>query len=379
MRIALFDYIVTPQNAVGNCDRILMEGLCDEHDITVFAVEFDNPNPERITFVRVPAPKKPLFLLYIVYFLISPVVLFLHQRRHKVKFDLIQSIESISLVGTQAYSHFCHRAYLNNHWNATKPTGLRRYARWLNHQLFALMEPLVYRRVKRVIVPSRGLARELTALYTDILPKNGVHIIANPVKIDRMQRPTAFDRDSQRAQLGFQPDDLVFVFIALGHFERKGLPLLLEAAAQTGLDAVKLLVVGGSEAMIADYKARASALGIADRMVFVGLQQDVRPYLWASDVFAFPSSYEVFPLVSLEAAAAGLPLLTTPLNGVEEFLVEGVNGWCVERTSAALTEKMQYIVANRGLLPAVGKAAADSVRQYSAEAFVANWRELLST
>ena len=45
MKIALFDYIVTPDNAIGKCNRAIVGGLCDEHDFTVFSVEFENPAP----------------------------------------------------------------------------------------------------------------------------------------------------------------------------------------------------------------------------------------------------------------------------------------------------------------------------------------------
>ena len=379
MRIALLDYIVTPNNAVGNCDRIMLEGLCEEHTFTVFAVEFDNPNPQRIDFVRIPAPKHPLFLMYLVYFLLSPLYLFVYKRRHHVKFDMVQGIESISLASTVAYSHFCHRAYLQNHWNATKPTGARRYARWLNHQLFAQMEPLIYRRVREVVVPSQGLARELVTVYGKYLSADRIRVISNPVKAERMRRDPAFDSSAFRKELGLAPDDLVLVFIALGHFERKGLPMLLEGMAQSKQADLKLIVIGGSESMIESYRARSAALGIGAQVVFVGLQKDIRPYLWSSDLFAFPSSYEVFPLVSLEAAAAGLPLLTTPLYGIEEFLVDGVNGWCVERNADAIAQKLRVIRADRSILAPMGQAAAQSITRYSNEAFIENWRRFLAT
>lgn len=375
MRIALFDYLVVPTNAVGNCDRTILEGLADEHEFTVFAIEFDNPRPDRIKFVRIPAPKHPLFLMYGVYFIIAPIILFFYRLRTGIKFDVVQSIESIMPAANILYSHFCHRAYLRDHWMATRPSGARRIARWLNHQLFALMEPVVYRRAQQVVVPSRGLARELSAIYTGILPQSGVQVIANPVNINRMRPDANFDRATFRRELGFAPGDLVLVFAALGHFERKGLPLLLEALAKSERPNVKLIVVGGSEAMIAEYKDRAAGLGVGDRIAFVGLQRDVRPYMWAADVFAFPSSYEVFPLVSLEAAAAGLPLLSSKLHGVEEFLVEGVNGWCIERDAGAITAKLREIADAPDKLRVMGQAAAASVRMYSTEAFATAWSQ----
>ncbi len=52
--------------------------------------------------------------------------------------------------------------------------------------------------------------------------------------------------------------------------------------------------------------------------------------------------------MSLEAAAAGLPLLSSQLHGVEEFLVEGVNGWCIERDANVITAKLREIADEQG-------------------------------
>jgi hypothetical protein len=58
-RIAVFDYRMIADNPVGGCHLRLLRGLCEEYDFTVFAVEFDNPCPERIRFVRASATARP--------------------------------------------------------------------------------------------------------------------------------------------------------------------------------------------------------------------------------------------------------------------------------------------------------------------------------
>ena len=62
------------------------------------------------------------------------------------------------------------------------------------------------------------------------------------------------------------------------------------------------------------------------------MQSDVRPYLWSSDVFVFPSLYETFSLVTYEAAASGLPIVVSQLYGVEDLLRDGDNGFLIETT-----------------------------------------------
>ncbi len=55
MKIAIFDYVVTPNNAIGMCHRRMMQALAQEHDFSLFSCQFDNPLPSRIQWSRVPA------------------------------------------------------------------------------------------------------------------------------------------------------------------------------------------------------------------------------------------------------------------------------------------------------------------------------------
>lgn len=227
--------------------------------------------------------------------------------------------------------------------------------------------------MKRIVVPSRGMARELAAEYPRLSGK--VQILPNPVESARMRPPAGFDRESLRAELGIAPAELAVVFVSLGHFERKGLPQLLEALALVPL--LKLVVVGGRPGLISAYRRRAEKMGLGGRVRFVGMQCDVRPYLWCADLFAFPSFYEAFPLVALEAAAAGLPLLVTPMNGVEEFLAEGGNGFLVAHTPEDIARGLErFLELSPAQRRAMGAAAQRSVECYSAERFVSAWREI---
>src|SRR5260370_24154789 len=167
-----------------------------------------------------------------------------------------------------------------------------------------------------------------------------IRIISNPVDLKRLRQPPEFDRAAFRRQLGFSGTDTVLAFAALGHFERKGLPLLLEAIARVARRDLGLIVVGGEERLIAEYKRRVRLLGIQNQVRFVGMQCDLGPYFWAADGFAFPSSYETFSLVSFEAAAAGLPLLVTRLYGVEELLVHGMHGFELPRDPEGIAEML---------------------------------------
>lgn len=372
LKIALFDHKITPTNPIGGCHRRMLEGLCREHDFTVFAPEFENPCPEHIEWVRVPVPMRPQVALFTLFRLAAAAQYRAHCLRHGATFDLVQSTENYVGFGQLSYTQFCHSAFLKEHWDGAKASGLRGLVRWLDHRVRAPLEAPAFRRARRIVVPSHGLARELKQEFP--FTEGKIEVTPNPIDVERMRRPDDFERGPFRQRLGFGAEDIVHAFVALGQFERKGLPLLLDALTQVS-DDQKLLVVGGKADLVRTYEAEAQERGLGERAVFVGMQRDIRPYLWSADAFAFPSSYETFSLVAHEAAAAGLPLLITPLHGVEEFVEDGKNGIFIERTVASVQRSLQrFARMSAGERAAMAQQAQESVQSYAPERFVDAWR-----
>jgi glycosyltransferase involved in cell wall biosynthesis len=374
-RIAVFDYRIIPTNPIGGCHLHMLRNLCHEYEFTVFAVEFENPAPERIRWVRIPALTRPLALLFVLYHLLAPIYYWVYRLKHRVRYSKVQIVGSDVTFGDITYVQFCNRTYLKHYWKLSRARGLRGGLRWLNHWLRSIFEPLVFRHAAAIVVPSQGLARELATEYP--FARANIHIIPNPVDIERMRPPEGFDRSAWRQTLALGSADVALVFVALGHFERKGLPLLLEAYGKLDVPYLKLLVVGGERDLIAAYQARVEHMGLSSHVRFTGMQRDVRPYLWASDAFVFPSFYEAFPLVSLEAAAAGLPLLATPVNGIEEFLRDGENGILLTQTPEGVATGLKRFLAlppeaRRGM----GRRAEEDAQHYRLERFVTAWRDL---
>jgi glycosyltransferase involved in cell wall biosynthesis len=372
MRIAVLDYVVIPTNPIGGCHRRLLDGLSQKHQFTVFAVEFDNPNPERIHFVRVPAPRRPLALLFVSFQLLAPVYYLAYRLRQRARFDVVQVVESNLWFGDLSYAHFCHRAFLRGGGAQPGMGTVRGLFRWLDHRLHALVEPWTYSRVRSVVVPSPGLARELANEYPQTAGK--IAIVPNPIDLDRMRAPQSFDRTAFRSSLDLKEEDVAVVFVALGHFERKGLPILVAALERLGDSSLKLIVVGGQPHLVRSYQTQVPRMGLSDNVRFVGQQDDVRPFLWTADIFALPSAYEAFPLVVLEAAAAGLPLLVTPLHGVEDVAEHGRNGLVVQRTVEAVADGLhQLTTLSANERRTMGEEARAAVRRFGTDRFLAGW------
>jgi glycosyltransferase involved in cell wall biosynthesis len=376
MRIAMFYHAVIKKSAIGALHLRLLEATYREHDFTVFSILFENPCPERIRWVRVPIPKRPAALTFLAFHLVAPLCYWWHRFRRGVRFDVVQFVSSDLSFGDISSAHFCNRAYLQRHWKESQSEGVRRLSHWALYRLGALTEPLAYRRARLITACSLGLKREIEEEYPFAHGK--IRICHNGVNVRRMQRPADFNREQFRSKLGLTQEDIVLSFTALGAFERKGLPLLLEGLSRVDEPRLKLVVVGGLADMVSRYRRRATNLGLGGRVILVGSRDDVRPYLWATDAFAFPSHYEAFPLAVLEAAAARLPLIVTDLNGVDEFLRDGMNGILIAGGSAgdvqqALTRFLKMSAQERR---GMGTRARDAASYYSMERFVSSWRDL---
>jgi len=376
VKIAVFDYRVVQTNPAGSCHRALIAALSKEHDFTVFSNQFDNPAPDRVRWVRVPAIRRPLAALFVTFHLTAMLRYFQVwcQRR---TFGFVQSVESNFGFGDVVYSHFCHKWFLKRHWKSCRTPGVRGFFRWADHVFHAALEPWVFHRARWIVVPSTGLARELTHEYPYTASK--LQVISNPVDLRSFHRPPEHDPAGIRTRFGIRPNDTMLLFTALGHFERKGLPQLLEGLALTRNPLVKLVVVGGSHELIRPFKQKCYDLGLGTSVHFVGHQENVRPYLWAADLFVMPSFYEVFPLTVLQAAAASCPIMVTRLNGVEEFL-DAKSAVLVEPSAESISAGLQQFLQLSGQQKAdLVSSARHSVSSYGLDQFVDSWRSFYRT
>ena len=371
--IALFDMSVTADSPAGSCILQMLKGLCQEYQFTVFADRFDNPDPHLIQWVRVPLPRKPVFLRYIAFKWLAPFY-YRQYVKSQGQPQLVISTEGQFSNCDICYAHFCHQAYLESHpVQANLP---RKVARLITRHFNAKIEAIALNQAQTIVVPSEGLANELARTYGTRV-QNKLIKVSNPVDVSQFTKPNSFDSISWRNKAGFSADDIIVVFSALGDFDRKGLKPLIEAIATVNHPQLKLLVIGGVLTEIREYQTICDRHSLSDRVHFTGFQLDIRPYLWSANLFALPSNYETFSLVSFQAAVAGLPILATQLYGIEEFLTDRVNGWLVERQVSSIVNALEIAIHDRAKIPEMGKLAHEAVSHYDQSIFVERWREVL--
>jgi glycosyltransferase involved in cell wall biosynthesis len=374
--LVIIDMAIARTSPAGSCVLEEIEGLRGSHQILAVSARLEcTPSPS-LAFERVHIPARPLLLRYLAFQWGAAKAL--HSRARPGTRTLVQATQGQYIGAQVCYAHFCHRGYLDGPWRNAGASGLRGFARWLTHRFNARNERKAFHRAERVVVPSEGLARELQRFYPWLAGR--VRVIGNPVDMRRFSRPPSFDRAAFRTQAGLLGEDFVLCFAALGDFARKGLEIAIEALcglASPQSPRVRLLVVGGRPLEVSRARAAAARRGLADRVSFTGLREDMRAFFWASDAFILPSAYEAFPLVVLQAAAAGLPVIATRgLYGVEEFLVDGENGLVFERNAGdvrrAIGELLSLPAARR---EAMSTAARDRAARYDVPEFQRRWRE----
>jgi glycosyltransferase involved in cell wall biosynthesis len=215
-----------------------------------------------------------------------------------------------------------------------------RMARNPFHVFTHVRDRIRYRgRTHRVVVAlSRAEADDLVTTYGRVRAR--LEVIPNGVDLDRFRPPSPSERSAARTRLGLGDEERIAVFV--GHeFDRKGLSFAIRGLAHA--EGVLLLVIGGSDDIIAAANEEAQSAGVGTRVLFLGPRYNLRSYLAAADLFVLPSAYEANALVVLEALASGLPVVTTRVGFAPEVVVDGVNGFLVARDARDVGERMQQL------------------------------------
>lgn len=178
--------------------------------------------------------------------------------------------------------------------------------------------------------------------------------------------------ESLRRRLGIPPGEPVVV--AVGRLDKyKGQEFLLKAlkvAVEGGRPYYLLLV--GEGPLRPDLQDLAKALGVSDRVVFAGAQDEVAPYLALADCFALTSTEEGLPGSLLEAMSMTTASLAVEVGGVGEAIVNGETGYLTRSLDAkSLAGRLADILENRAEAKTVGRAAREQVqREFSVERMV---------
>lgn len=238
----------------------------------------------------------------------------INPRRHC---DVLFSLERVASCDVYRAGDGVHAAWLRRR-SVVEPLWrpLVRQYNPKHRQLLALEEALMHQpNLQAVIANSRFVRQEIEEFHG--VDPGKIPVIYNGLPADRF----GFDpeiRDRKRRELKLTPDTVAVLFTGSG-WDRKGLAWAIEAIEKLPRQSNFRLLIAGKGRIKKGWNT-------GDRAVFLGPRRDVPELLQAADLFLLPTLYDPFSNATLEALAAGLPVITTPANGVSEIFQPGEHG-----------------------------------------------------
>lgn len=151
------------------------------------------------------------------------------------------------------------------------------------------------------------------------------------------------------------------------------------ALVKSEVPSAELTIVGGGEEETA-LTDKIKHLGLEKSVKITGMvsSEEVTRLMLSSDIYVMTSHTECFPMVLLEASAAGLPLVAFDVPvGPAAIINDGENGYLAEYgNNRQMADKIIYLLKNREALYATGKAARQSAYKYTKEKIMPLWYEI---
>ncbi len=317
----------------GGVERVVFEcaGFLAQrqHDVTVFADEWEQGDTRGVHYRRVAVRRHPGFLRGASYFQKCTAAL-----THET-FDVLNTHGVVCPTGGVQWVQSVHRAWLERCAEFRPPFSAARIRQRLNplHPVILKLEERHFRerRYRKLIATTEHVREDLRRLYD--VPPADVEVIPNgfsPTEFNPERR--AERRPAIREKLGLKPDDIALLFVA-NELDRKGFATILGALKILNSPRLRLLAIGKPSA--AAIQQGAERFGVARQVTACGATSDIAAFHAAGDLFVLPTQYEAFSLAILESLGSGVPVITTDVPGARDAIRPGENGALIRDPKSA--------------------------------------------
>jgi len=356
--------VIEHANLRGGQERVavhLMRAWADRHDVTVYCYDADETElPVNVRVVRVrPHPRSKLLGAILFPWLAARVI--------RPSHDVVLAQGGNCLDPDFSLFHTCHSLRRETMALVAQERGRRLCVR---ERLNMVVRRLVFERLERrtlvrcphrCFAVSQRLADDLARAHG--VPRETITAAPNGVDLHTFNPETRRSRAQVRTELGLGDDALLALFIG-GIWWEKGLHVALRALRQA--QAQWHLLVVGSDDDAASFEQMAADLGLARRAHFVGRTDQPAPMYGAADCLVLPSRFEGFPLVSLEAAGCGLPVLISEEAHPGE-LIDEATGFVLPRRPESFAQALDCLAGDASRREAMGRAAAERAKGFTWE------------
>ena len=218
---------------------------------------------------------------------------------------------------------------------------------------------LVNSGIIQVLVASSTRTRD-DAVREGVSPER-IEIIFNAITPFKLSEN---DRIKTRQKLRLNEKDFFLLTVGRLVYE-KGHEFLVQAVPSV-IQSFPNITVGicGTGPLFRQLQEQISALAIENKIILLGQWENVRELLAAADAFILPSRWEGLPMALLEAMMAGLPVIATRVQGVEEVIEDGVHGFLVPlENSEELSKAILQLLSDPDQCQRMGIAASSRILQ----------------
>jgi glycosyltransferase involved in cell wall biosynthesis len=175
----------------------------------------------------------------------------------------------------------------------------------------------------KVIVCSEYMGKEVSGVLN--VPSDKISLIPNGVEYSSF----SLEFNQEEFRRSYAKDEEKLIFYVGRHVYEKGIQVLVEAAPDiiSSCPHTKF-VIAGQGPMTEELKDKVKFFGLQERFIFAGyIDEEEKTKLFkVSQMAVFPSLYEPFGIVALEAMAAGCPVVASDVGGLQEIILHEING-----------------------------------------------------
>ena len=212
-----------------------------------------------------------------------------------------------------------------------------------------------------VIVNSNYMKGHVQGLFG--LPFDKINVVPNGINVNSF---TGIDRDYDFRRQYAMDNEKIILYVGRLVYE-KGVQHLISAMPKilNNYHDAKL-IIAGKGGMLEELKSQSFNMGLADKVYFTGYlnSKQIQKMYKCADVAVFPSTYEPFGIVALEAMLAGVPTVVSDIGGLNEIVEHKVDGMkSYAGNSNSIADSVLNLLFDAGLAANVSKRARVKVKE----------------
>lgn len=186
----------------------------------------------------------------------------------------------------------------------------------------------------------------------------------NGIGVDMDRLCSRMEQTDIRRELGLTEQN--FLVLSVGELNRnKNQQVIMRALQMLNDRQIHYLLCGWGEEL-EHLQQLAREMNLEENVHFLGYRKDVPDILRSVDIFAHPSKREGLGLACLEAMTFGLPLVTSNIQGIADYVDNGVTGYsCAPEDAAAFAQHLKLLCADEQLRKQIGQTNIQKVRKYA--------------